>query len=100
MLVFFPVLNAVSHRARGIDDEHRCGLRVAGLGLGGRVHLHLQRDRVLVGVAGRHSGLADGINAVRQVLSRCAFSPVTVFVIVTNLHVTWRCLRRQHVQRQ
>ena len=32
---------AVRHRAGGIDDEHRCGLRVAGLGLGGRVHLHL-----------------------------------------------------------
>ena len=91
---------AVRHRAGGIDDEHRCGLRVAGLGLGGRVHLHFQLDRVLVGVAGRLSGLADGINAVRQVLIRCAFSPATAFVIVANLHVTWRCLIRQHVQRQ
>ena len=88
------------HRAGGVDDEHRCGLRVAGLSRGGRVHLHLQSDHVLVAVAGRLSGLADGINAVRQLLLRCAFSPATAFVIVANLHVTWRCLIRQHVERQ
>ena len=85
---------AVRHRAGSIDDEHRCSLRVAGLGRGGRVHLHFQRDIVLVRdnivfcICCGYSDLADGINAHRQVLNRCAFSPVTVFVIVTNLHVT------------
>lgn len=74
------------HRAGGIDDEHRCGLR--GNVCGGLFQHNFQLDRVLVGVVGRLSGLVDGINAHRRVLNRCAFSPVAVFVIVTNLHVT------------
>ena len=41
IIVLMLRLQAVRHRAGGVDDEHRCGLRVAGLGLGGRVHLHL-----------------------------------------------------------
>lgn len=61
-----PFLATLAHRAGGIDDEPRCGLRVAGMSRGGRVHLHFQLDPVLVGVAGRHSGLADGINALGQ----------------------------------
>ena len=88
------------HRDGGVDDEHRCGLR--GNVCGGLFQHNLQRDRigVVFRVADGHSGLADGINAVRQLLLRCAFSPATAFVIVANLHVTWRCLIRQHVQRQ
>ena len=89
---------AVRHRAGGVDDEHRCGLR--GNVCGGLFQHNFQLDRVLIGAAGRLSGLADGNNAVRRVLLRCAFSPATAFVIVANLHVTWRCLIRQHVQRQ
>ena len=76
------------HRAGGIDDEHRCSLR--GNVCGSLFQHNLQRDRigVVFRVADGYSGLADGIDAVRQVLNRCAFSPATVFVIVTNLHVT------------
>ena len=93
---------AVRHRAGGVDDEHRCGLRVAGLSRGGRVHLHFQRDRVLVGFAGRHSGLADGINALRQNHAViCAFSPDAVLIIMALDYVRLLAdLGGQHVQRQ
>ena len=92
---------AVRHRAGGIDDEHRCSLRVAGLGLGGRVHLHFQLDRVLVGGAGRLSGLVDGINAIRQIWTVCASSPDAILIIIALDYVLrFADLVRQHVQRQ
>ena len=95
---------AVRHRAGGVDDEHRCGLRVAGLGLGGRVHLHLQRDPVLVGVAGRHSGLADGINAFNggrlSAVAVLVLDPSIAVVMAVDYVRLLADLIRQHVQRQ
>ena len=97
-----------AHRAGGIDDEHRCGLRVAGLGRGGRVHLHFQRDIVLVRdnivfcICCEYSGLADGINAIRQSHTGiCAFSPDAVLIIIALDYVRLLAdLGGQHVQRQ
>ena len=98
-------LQAVRHRAGGIDDEHRCGLVVVGMSRGGRVHLHLQRD--LIGVVFRgadtHSGLADGINA-RNVGDRISagavvLDPSTAVVMAVDYAIS-AVLIRQHVQRQ
>ena len=101
IVVFLMKWFLAAHRAGGIDDEHRCGLRVAGLGLGGRVHLHFQLDRVLVGGAGRLSGLVDGINAIRQIWTVCASSPDAILIIIALDYVLrFADLVRQHVQRQ
>ena len=98
-------LSVITHRAGGIDDEHRCGLIVAGLSRGGRVHLHLQRDPigVVFRVADTHSGLADGINA-RNVGDRISagavvLDPSTAVVMAVD-YAIFAGLIRQHVQRQ
>ena len=64
-VVNMPSLATLTHRTGRIDDEHRCGLRVAGLGRGGLFQHNLQRDIIGV-VADGYSGLADGINAHGQ----------------------------------
>ena len=105
-------LSVITHRAGGIDDEHRCGLRVAGLGLGGRVHLHFQRDLILVRdniafcICCGYSGLADGINAFNggdriSAVAVLVLEPSTASVIAVDYVSSFSAdLGRQHVQRQ
>ena len=104
-VVNMPSLATLTHRTGRIDDEHRCGLRVAGLGLGGRVHLHLQRDLIGV-VADTLSGLADGINTFNvgdrsSAGAVLVLEPSTASVIAVDYVSSFSAgLIRQHVQRQ
>ena len=98
---------AVHHRAGGIDDEHRCGLRVAGLSRGGRVHFYFQLDVILIRVA-CGSGLLGDIVDIWGRIGDSRTHIIILFPFAANiLTIDWQAggqrviaRIRQHVQRQ
>ena len=98
---------AVRHRAGGIDDEHRCGLRVAGLSRGGRVHFYFQLDVILIRVACGSGFLGDIVDIWGRIVDSKTHTIILFPFAVNILTIDWQAggrrviaRIRQHVERQ